>query len=273
MVRKLRKRMRLTRPSVTPHGRYVERKKINEKQLEQMYSIYQDYYENTQFSLFLNDFKKKTGAILLFHPQTDDIIGFSTVAIHHFELNDKKYTVLFSGDTVVHKDFWGARTLPLVFFKLLVRLRVKYAFREFYWLLISKGYKTYLLLANNYFVYYPHFNGKHKQLSPIVEKYCHTYFPVYFDTKTGLLNFGNDYQPLKGEVAPITLEMRKANPKIDFFETMNPTWHLGTELPCIGRFGWSDLARYPIRLMTKPPSKGQSPLVAQMKSAGQGLPS
>jgi hypothetical protein len=43
-------------------------------------------------------------------------------------------------------------------------------------------------------------------------------FGEYYDKEVGLLNFGDDYQPLKGEVAPITEEMRITNPKIDFFE-------------------------------------------------------
>jgi hypothetical protein len=50
-------------------------------------------------------------------------------------------------------------------FKLIIKLRVKYPFNEFYWLLISKGYKTYLLLANNYYVYYPNVNGENEHLS------------------------------------------------------------------------------------------------------------
>ncbi|MFX6048671.1 hypothetical protein ABTE94_20260, partial [Acinetobacter baumannii] len=76
----------------------------------------------------------------------------------------------------------------------------------------------YLLLANNYFVYYPHHEGKHAHLKPIVEHYCKTYFNEYFDHDSGLLNFGSDYQPLKADVAPITQQMRQDNPKISFFE-------------------------------------------------------
>lgn len=239
------------------YGQYVEREKIDNNQLKDMYFIYEQYYENTQFEIFLNDFKKKSGAILIFNTKTHEIVGFSTVAVQHFYLNGKHYTVLFSGDTVVLKEFWGTRTLQTTMLKLIVKLRIRYPFNEFYWLLISKGYKTYLLLANNYYVYYPNLQGENEHLSTVIEHYCENFFGEYYDKEVGLLNFGHDYQPLKNEVAPITEEMRTANPKINFFEMKNPTWTVGTELPCIGRLGWKDLVRFPARLITKPTSKGK----------------
>lgn len=241
----------------TTYGQYIEMEKIDLDRLKAMYSIYEQYYENTQFEIFVNDFKKKSGAMLIFNSKTDEVVGFSTVAVQHFYLNGKDYTVLFSGDTVILKEFWGNRTLQSTMLKLIIKLRVKYPFNEFYWLLISKGYKTYLLLANNYYVYYPHVNGENEHLSNVIEHYCENFFGEYYDKEVGLLNFGDDYQPLKGEVAPITEEMRITNPKIDFFERKNPTWTTGTELPCIGRLGWKDLARFPTRFITKPVSKGK----------------
>lgn len=240
-----------------PYGKYMAKDKVKKHQLHEMFEIYKEYYENTKFSVFEEDFKKKSGAILIFHPKTNKVVGFSTVAIQHFVLDGKKYTTLFSGDTVIEKEFWGTRALQATMLKLLIKLRFTYPLDELYWLLISKGYKTYLLLANNYYVYYPHVKGKHQYLSKVVEHYCQTFFAKYYDKESGLLNFGSDYQPLKGEVAPITNEMRENNPKIRFFEEKNPTWAQGTELPCIGEIAWKDLARYPLRFFTKPTSHGK----------------
>lgn len=244
--------------NTSPYGKYIEKEKIKFSQLKEMYLIYEKYYENTKFSIFEADFNNKSGAILIFHPNTNKIVGFSTVMVQHFYLSGKNYTTLFSGDTVIEKEFWGTRALQSTMLKLLIKLRVSYPFNELYWLLISKGYKTYLLLANNYYVYYPHVKGKHSHLANVVDYYCKSFFPRYYDQKTGLINFGSDYQALKGEVAPITDDMRRNNPKICFFEKMNPTWIEGTELPCIGEIAWKDLARYPMRFFTKPTSKGKT---------------
>ncbi|WP_151813873.1 hypothetical protein [Acinetobacter ursingii] len=258
----------ILKSKTAPYGKYLEREKIKYSQLTEMYLIYEKYYENTKFSIFEADFKKKSGAILIFHPITNQVVGFSTVVVQHFYLDGKNYTTLFSGDTVIEKEFWGTRALQSTMLKLLIKLRVSYPFNELYWLLISKGYKTYLLLANNYYVYYPHVKGKHSHLANVIDHYCKSFFSQYYDQKTGLINFGDDYQPLKGEVAPITDEMRLNNPKIRFFEKMNPTWIEGTELPCIGEIAWKDLARYPMRFFTKPMSKGKTEAVlAKMQLA------
>lgn len=246
----------------SPHGKYVKKQHISLENLKKMYSIYAQYYANTKFSIFQADFEKKQGAILIFHPETNEVVGFSTVAIQHLVMEGKRYTFVFTGDTIVEREFWGHRTLVKTYVKLLMKLRLQYPFDNFYWLLISKGYKTYLLLANNCYVYYPHFEGKNGHLKPIVEQYCHEFFAKYYEDKTGLLNFGDDYQPLKGEVAPITDEMRRNNPKISFFEQQNPTWRAGTELPCVGGLSWTDLMRYPLRYLTKPVSEGKKEVAA-----------
>ncbi len=161
------------------YGQYFEKEQIDTERLKVMYSIYEQYYENTRFSIFVDDFKNKSGAILIFDSETDEIVGFSTVVVQHFYLNGKDYTVLFSGDTVILKKFWGTRTLQSTMLKLMIKLRIKYPFNELYWLLISKGYKTYLLLANNYYVYYPNIKDENQHLSEVVEHYCEKFFGEY----------------------------------------------------------------------------------------------
>ena len=56
--------------------------------------------------------------------------------------------------------------------------------------LISKGYKTYLLLANNFHYYYPHPENSYPQLEPIVRHYCEEMFPGCYDAERGVLDFG-----------------------------------------------------------------------------------
>ncbi|ENW19732.1 Uncharacterised protein [Acinetobacter haemolyticus] len=108
------------------YGKYVEKEKIDIVQLKVMYSIYEQYYENTKFSIFVDDFKKKSGAIVIFSSITHEIVGFSTVAVQHFYFEGKDYTVLFSGDTVIQKKYWGTRTLQSAMLKFMMKLRVKY---------------------------------------------------------------------------------------------------------------------------------------------------
>lgn len=240
-----------------PTGVFRPLSKFTETDLRQMYSIYQKYYENTRYELFVQDFQKKTGAFLILHPKTQQIVGFSTVLNCEIKVGQKSHRAVFSGDTIIEKQYWGSRALQFAMFHYLLKLKLKNPFEPIYWMLISKGFKTYLLLANNYASYYPHPEGGCDHLQPIVEAYCEQYFNGYFDRHEGVLDFGDDYQPLKNEVAPITPEMLENNSKIRFFEERNPNWRRGTELPCVGELQWRDFFRYSKHFAIKSTSRGR----------------
>ncbi|TCM60506.1 hypothetical protein EC844_13233 [Acinetobacter calcoaceticus] len=225
-----------------PYSLYKTINKITVIQLKQMYSIYEKYYENTSYELFESDFLQKTGIFLIFDPQ-NNIVGFSTVVERDFLIDGQAQYAFFSGDTIIEKKYWGSHALQRSMARYILTYKMKHPTRPVYWMLISKGFKTYLLLANNYYTYYPNVENKHSHLKHLIEAYCVQYFDEYYNPQTGLLNFGEDYQALKASVAPIQHEMRIKNKNIDFFESVNPTWIQGTELPCIGEISWKDLYR------------------------------
>src|SRR5436190_1193060 len=100
-----------------------------------------------------------------------------------------------------------------------------------YWLLISKGYKTYMLLASNFVNYHPRHDGVvDPKLAGLVRDYTGALFPGRYDERRGILDFGEGAQRLREEVAPITAEMRLNNPVINYFERSNPGWRVGHEL-------------------------------------------
>ncbi len=234
-----------------PYSLYKRTDDITVQELKRMYGIYQKYYANTRYEIFERDFLEKTGVFFIIEPKNNQIVGFSTVMERDFIVDGKARHAFFSGDTIIEKEYWGNRALTRAMFRYIISFKFRHPRTPIYWILISKGFKTYLLLANNYYSYYPHYGEKNAHLKDFVESYCKEYFSEYYNHETGLLNFGEDYQPLKADVAPITHDMRENNTKIAFFEDKNPTWVDGTELPCIGELRWSDLYRYVNRFLTK----------------------
>jgi hypothetical protein len=234
---------------VTARYRRIDR--ISPAEVLKMYAIFQRYYENADLDTFLRDMSKKTGVFLLHRRSDREIVGFSTVAKMDLVIDGKPIKGVFSGDTIIERDYWGSRALPLAFFLYLVRVVLRHPLTPVFWLLISKGYKTYLLLANNFFRFYPHPDSRYQQYQPIIPQYCERLFPGYYDAKRGILDFGHDYQRLKADVAPINDDVRRASQAAAFFEACNPEWHRGTELPCVGRVGFTDAARYPFRYLAK----------------------
>lgn len=232
--------------------KFYSRYEISFQDLEEMHAIFKKYYKNTEFKTFKNDLDKKNGAFILRKKTTGEIVGFSTLLEMKMIINGKKVRGVFSGDTIVEEEYWGNNPLNGAFVKFYLKKLISNPFKPIYWFLISKGYKTYLLLTNNFINYYPCYNKEDKHLEDIVRGYCGYLFPEYFNEKKKILDFGKGSQFLKGGVAEITAEMCEKYPKIAFFNERNPTWDRGTELPCVGEMTWGTILH---RILIKPIKK------------------
>jgi len=211
--------------------------------IRQMYALYETYYENTALDIFLSDLSKKSGVILVERASDNQLVGFSTQTFFDLKVDGKRVRGIFSGDTVIDKAYWGNNALANTFYRRLIIERFKRPFTPFYWFLISKGFKTYLLMTNNFYNYYPNVNGKDDKYKSITKAYCSALFPESFDADKMLLDFGDDYVRLKETIAEITPELKSANKHIAFFDKVNPSWRRGTEVPCLAACDYESLFR------------------------------
>jgi hypothetical protein len=218
---------------------------VNPKDILDMYGLFCQYYDNVEFDTFVRDLNKKRAVIMIRERKTRGLRGFSTITEVPLKFKGRSALGVFSGDTIMHKDNWGSSALQGAFFKYMLTAIVRNPHRRVFWLLISKGYKTYLLLANNWDNYYPRIDKPvQPEYEAIVESYCAQLWPGKYDKAAKVLNFGPDSQCLKGEVTPITDHMRSNFPKIAFFEKCNPNWEDGVELPCVGEAKISNALTY-----------------------------
>ena len=100
--------------------------------------LMQAYYDSVTERQFLEDLSKKDAVILL-KDQSREIQGFSTLATVRVKLDGKTLRAIFSGDTVIDKQYWGQRALGKAFLRYLFIEKLKSPFEPLYWLLISKG--------------------------------------------------------------------------------------------------------------------------------------
>ncbi|NOT80248.1 MAG: hypothetical protein HOP07_14735 [Bacteriovoracaceae bacterium] len=208
---------------------------LKSNQVDEMFKLFEIFYENVSFDRFKVDLSAKTKVIILLDKEKK-IQGFSTFYDFDFFHHKKDIRVLFSGDTIIAPDYWGTSALTMEFLKNMILLKLKYPFRPVWWFLISKGYKTYLLLANNFLEYYPRFDrgtpGEHQEL---IASLSEKFYPGKFNSHTGVIEFeANEHEHLKESIAPITNELMEKYPKIKFFNFQNPGWRKGDELACIG---------------------------------------
>ena len=72
---------------------------------------------------------------------------------------------------------------------------------------------------------------------------------------------------LKGEVAPITDDLRQAEPAIDFFAQRNPGWADGHELPCVARADLWTFTKAIVPFLWKALRSNRRPTLSQPASA------
>ena len=202
-------------------------------EVERMYAIFSKYYLNHTKEQFTRDLFEKDQVILLKDKKVKTIQGFSTLLKIDLTSQGHNAIGIYSGDTVLEKEYWGSKALGVAFLKYLWTEKIKSPFRPVYWFLISKGYKTYLLMANNFKTYYPRLEHPTPNFyKNIMNSFYSMRFHCYYKPEQGIIEFDSTTCCLQEKVAEITEELFK-NKKIQFFSKKNPNWNKGDELACI----------------------------------------
>src|SRR5690606_20602636 len=199
----------------------------------EMFKVFSRYYDHVAMDQFLSDLSRKSGAFVVRRQHDNAIVGFSTFGVYHLEVDGRRIKGVFSGDTVLEKEHWGNRAINAAFVRRVLWEAIKNPLTPQYWFLISKGYKTFLLLSRNFPEYYPHPRQPNEHLRHIAQAYCQQLFPGKLDQASMVLDFGQGYNCLKSDITPITASLRQ-QADIACFERCTPNWERGTELPCVG---------------------------------------
>jgi hypothetical protein len=146
--------------------------------------------------------------------------------------NGKPVHAFFSGDTIIDREYWGQSVLFKCFADLCNRFLDEHS-ESLYWLLLSKGFRTYLMLPIFFQRFHPAFNQCSRSTDKdlldhlMLSRYGWNYHP-----DTGILQMDPPNEYLKPEFAAIPEKMR-SNPHVGYFLTMNPGYTKGDELACI----------------------------------------
>lgn len=205
-----------------------------------MYSVFARYYDNADPSRFESDLDDKHWIIQL-RNQDDCIVGFSTLQVYQHSGASGLSTIIYSGDTIIDRAYRNRSDLAGAFGHFLLRTIEERGDVPVYWLLTSKGVRTYRVL-------------------PI---FFNTFFPVFSQEIPGNVDvlidevaagkFGADYSPVTKIVShhrqrdwlcasehdPMLLE--RDDPHIRFFLHVNPGYAKGDELACMAEISEDNL--------------------------------
>jgi hypothetical protein len=210
------------------------------------YVLFENAYAGTDRQRFERDLREKQRVILLHDRHTRVLKGFSTVQIQRLD-RPRRATVIFSGDTVIDREYWGQKQLQSAFTKILVGEKLRAPTRRVYWFLISKGYRTYMLLANAFPRAVPRCDRvDDPELRSVLQTLALSRFGPAFDAERGVVR-ANGHERVRDGIAPITRH-HLANPHVAFFVARNPGHALGDELACLADVRLMDIARITARL-------------------------
>lgn len=216
---------------------------ITETEKKEMFQLMKEFYDNVDGQIFIRDLLDKDYCIMLYNEE-NIVKGFSTGKEIHVEVDGKLIKGIFSGDTIIHKDYWGRMDL----YKEFARNFVKSGSEEYYWFLISKGYKTYKMLPLFFKEFYPNY----KVSTPLDEKkimdaFGLSMYPMDYNKETGVNEYKSIKDKLKEGVADIT-EKQLKDMDIKFFIEENPGYIYGNDLVCLAKLNQKNLRKTAERL-------------------------
>jgi hypothetical protein len=214
---------------------------LRPQQSEQMFQLMQVCYDGIDPHRFSADLQKKQYVIMLFVRASGALVGFSTIQVKDEVLQGRAVEVCFSGDTIIHPNYWGDKTLQIAFGRFVLWRKLRRPYRPCLWLLLTKGYKTYLLLVNNFPCSFPR---RGVTPSPGYQDFLHRIaqarWPHEYDASRGVLDFRGCRDRVKPDCTPIDAQARM-NPDVAFFVRRNPAHGEGTELVCLAEMRFRDL--------------------------------
>ena len=136
-------------------GRVTSPEALSPTQRDRMYSLLAHYFADVTRPHFEHDLAEKEWVILLTDTVSEQIQGFSTLMRLEVTVDGQPVVAFFSGDTIIHQDYWGETALPRLWGRHVFGLAETVRQARVYWFLISSGYKTYRFLPVFFREFFP----------------------------------------------------------------------------------------------------------------------
>jgi len=217
---------------------------LEDVDIQSMYALYKKYYAGTDYHVFKNDLKSKN-FVALGMDGLKKIQGFSTLKIVDTLVGGEEIRYIFSGDTIIDRQYWGDQRLAMSICELMGQVKAMRSKTPLYWLLISKGHRTYRYLgvfSKQYFPNRAYDTPNH--IKVVLNHVASKQFGDEYNSSKGLVEYSNFQVLLRHEWSNETISN---NLEADFFFKKNPNFSHGDELVCITELCKENLHSYALR--------------------------
>lgn len=219
------------------------------RERNQMLELMTLYYDGVTEEQFNKDLNEKEAVMMIIDSKTLEIVGFSTFMVLDLRVGDDQIKGFFSGDTVVRMDYRKTTTLGVELGKNFLAAVKQFPENLVYWILISKGCRTYRLLPIFFLEWYPRYDKETPSCEKnIMDAFGSKKYLVNYDSLTGRIIFPNGGEALKPGVAEAH-EGRLKDPHIQYFVERNPHHMRGDELVCVAKVEVGNFAPLFIRML------------------------
>ncbi len=209
----------------------IHRTELSPATIEEMFAVFSENFAQSPSEIFHRDLINKDWVILL-HDEQCHVQGFSTLALYETDYCGQRISVVYSGDTIIRREYWGTPELPKRWIHTVLEKSADMA-QPVYWLLITSGYKTYRFLTVFYKEFYPcHDRPTPPEIQSLMDYLAQQRFSHEYHRDLGIVRFQNGATPLRDGVAEVT-EERLHDPHVTHYIKMNPHHDQGDELVCI----------------------------------------
>jgi hypothetical protein len=221
--------------------------RLSEARLDEMYDLFQRYYKNVAAERFRADLSEKDLVFLFLDKarhHVRQVIGFSTIYRRRATVRGRSVSFLFSGDTVMAADYWGLPHLKTAFFVYILLAKLRSPLSPVYWMLISKGYKTYMMMVRNFGFAFPRRDRpNHPAAQAAMDEFYAQKFGAAYAPETGLITHPVSLGAVADGLAQPT-PAASEHPDVAFFLERNPRFHDGVELACLAEVRFADFPQH-----------------------------
>lgn len=231
---------------MTLRARVVERGSLGQGQRARMLALMQASYDGVDVDRFYRDLDDKQFVIVL-EDRHGALMGFSTLKVWEDEVDGAVVDVVFSGDTVIDAAHWGSKSLQTAFGQFCLQRKLQHLGRPLFWLLLSKGFRTYLMAVNYFPKTFPQLPSPSTSTPrpswvQLRDRIGARLWGSNFNPQREILHYETPRDRVKTPLAPPPQDAL-AHPAVRFFLEKNPGADAGDELVCLVPLPLTDLLR------------------------------
>ena len=197
------------------YSKTINVEELKQNQINNMFDLMNFHYVNTIKETFEKDLMEKDLSIMLYDTLSHELVGFSTQVFFKHYFNGKNITVLFSSDTIIKPEYWGSIKLPLAFGQIMLDFLKTNNENELYWMLISKGVRTYKFLPVFFNDFYPCYQkATPPNIKTLMDELGNLRYSNHYDAEKGIIKALDNGQYLKKEYHP---DINRKRPNVAFF--------------------------------------------------------